>query len=246
MENVNDYPDAYPGEFLRVRVGSRAAGLDDETSDRDEIGIYVEPIGDVFGRNCERQSPTIRYRTAPHREDGSEGPSRPGDLDLSVVPLRRFMRLAADGNPHFLLPLFSPRSQQLISSDLGDELQALAPKIVSKLAVDPFRRYVLSYEKPDMTAKDASNMLRWACHAWDLVFLGSIRLPIRGELADLPRAVRSGKEPKESAIRIAHSALAGIDRAMETGPVTLRDEPDYPAIEQFLVRAHMRHWGAWL
>jgi hypothetical protein len=51
-----------------------------------------------------------------------------------VHSLRKFARLALKGNPTVLILLFVPSEQLLLRTQLGDELQALAPAFVSRQA----------------------------------------------------------------------------------------------------------------
>lgn len=61
--------------------------------DHDELGVVVEAPGDVLGLD-ERGFVTVMQRTQP---EGSR--SGPGDTDRTLHSLRRFLRMAARGNP---------------------------------------------------------------------------------------------------------------------------------------------------
>ena len=70
------------------------------------------------------------WRTQPEGQ-----PSGPGDVDLSTYSLRKYLRLAANGNPTVLNLLFSPpRVSPFGFPPLADEMRALTPLIVSKEA----------------------------------------------------------------------------------------------------------------
>jgi hypothetical protein len=58
--------------------------------------------------------------------------SGPGDLDLTVYSLRKFMRLATQGNPSILVGLFAPPEKQVVSTKLGREMLALIPAIACR------------------------------------------------------------------------------------------------------------------
>ncbi len=107
------------GMVLRVLVGSGVHGTAvDGQDDRDEMGICVEPPEFVIGL---RRFEQYIFRTQP--EGGRSGP---GDLDLTVYSLRKWVRLAAQGNPTVLLPLFVPPEHTFEITEIGEELRANA------------------------------------------------------------------------------------------------------------------------
>ena len=110
------------GLILRGSVGSTAHGLHlAGTDDRDEMGIAIEPPERVIGLTEFEQHihRTAEERlkhdpSADQRSHGRTPPSRAGDLDLTVYSLRKYTRLAANGNPTvqillFVKPLFINR-----------------------------------------------------------------------------------------------------------------------------------------
>src|SRR2546430_5810567 len=92
---------AETGTILRVLVGSGVHGTAVEgQDDRDEMGICIEGPEYVIGLRSFEQ---YQFRTQP---EGVR--SGPGDLDLTIYSLRKWLRLALQGNPTVLLPLFVP------------------------------------------------------------------------------------------------------------------------------------------
>src|ERR687892_1933832 len=128
------------GLILRTTVGSVVHGLSNPgTDDRDEMGICIEPPEYLLGS---RRFEHFVYRTQ------TEGrPSGPGDLDLVVYGLRRFCHLALKGSPTVLLPLFVSDEHVVARTELGRELQALAPAFVSRAAGRSFLGYVSSQRR---------------------------------------------------------------------------------------------------
>lgn len=97
---------AEPNTILRGLVGSSVHGLVlDGTDDRDEIGVCVEPRRYVVGFGKFEQ---WVYRSAAEREGRARARSRAGDLDLTIYSLRKWARLALQGNPTVLLLLYLP------------------------------------------------------------------------------------------------------------------------------------------
>jgi hypothetical protein len=126
---------AQRGTVLRVQVGSGVHGTAIQgQDDRDEMGICVEPARYVIG--LERFDQYI-FRTQPegHR-------SGPGDLDLIVYSLRKWVRLALAGNPTVLLPLFVPENEIVTIDDLGRELRANPELVLSRQAGRRFVGYL--------------------------------------------------------------------------------------------------------
>src|SRR5215471_13401772 len=95
------------GLILRGTVGSTAHGLHlGGTDDRDEMGVAIEPpsrlIGLVPFEHFIHRTAEERARhdpSADQRHGGRTPRSRPGDLDLVVYSMRKYARLAANGNP---------------------------------------------------------------------------------------------------------------------------------------------------
>ena len=92
--------------ILRVPAGSSLHGLHiPGTDDRDELGVCIEDIDAAIGFS---QFEQYIYRTAAERECRHDAPSGPGDLDLTIYSLRKFLRLAMQGNPQLVQTLFVP------------------------------------------------------------------------------------------------------------------------------------------
>lgn len=123
-----------PGlEILRSEVGSSLHGLALEgTDDLDLMGITIEPREAVTGLQCFDQ---VTWRTQP---EGVR--SEPGDVDLVVYGLRKWMRLAVAGNPSILLPLYAPMDSVYRCHELGHELRVLGSSIVSRQCAARFPR----------------------------------------------------------------------------------------------------------
>jgi predicted nucleotidyltransferase len=126
---------ALDGLILRGLVGSTVHGLSNPgTDDRDEMGVCVEPPEYVIGL---RGFDHYVSRTQP------EGvPSGPGDLDLTIYGLRKFCRLAVKGSPTVLLLFFIEGEHLMLCTELGAELQALAPAFLSQRTARAFLGYL--------------------------------------------------------------------------------------------------------
>ena len=85
------------------------------------MGVVVEGAGSVLGLD-DHGFRTVMQRTQP---EGAR--SGPDDTDRTLHSLRRFVRLAASGNPSILMALWAP---VLHSTPAGEELRALADAFV--------------------------------------------------------------------------------------------------------------------
>lgn len=90
--------------MLRTVVGSGVHGIAIEgTDDHDEMGVFVEPADRVLGLG--RPANHYVYRTQP---EGAR--SGPGDVDLVMYSLRKYLRLATKGNRPSCCPCTRPPS----------------------------------------------------------------------------------------------------------------------------------------
>jgi hypothetical protein len=239
--------------ILRCQVGSGVhgtaiAGQDD----RDEMGICVEPPEYVIGL---RRFEQYIFRTQPEgRRSG------PGDLDLVVYSLRKWLRLALAGNPTVLLPLFVPESEIVRISDLGVRLRARPELVVSRLAGRRFLGYLRAQRdrllgvrggthtnRPELVAihgfdtKYAMHMVRLGVQGVELMETGRITLPVPEPWLSWLRDLRHGRHSKDDALAAAAEMEARLEKLADRA--ALPAEPDHAAADAFLVEAHRTTWG---
>lgn len=241
-------------EILRVLVGSGVHGTAvDGQDDRDEMGICIEPPEYVCGLEAFEQ---YIFRTQPegHR-------SEPGDVDLTIYSARKWMRLATQGNPTVLLPLFVADSDIIVRTGLGGELRALAPSILSRHAGERFKGYLQSQRerllgvrggkhtnRPELIeiygfdTKYAMHMVRLGVQGVELLETGRITLPIPEPWLSWLRDLRTGRHTRDEALEVAADLEARIDALIGTSP--LPPHPDRDAVNRWLVSAYQRAWAA--
>lgn len=254
MSNSPDQWIAADGMVLRVLAGSAVHGLATGPSDRDEMGICIEPPHMVVGL---RQFEHYRYRTQP------EGVvSGPGDLDLIVYSLRKFARLAAAGNPTVLSLLFTPEPHQLYVDDIGRALIDRRAMFSSRQAGAKFRGYLESQrrglmglrsggtrnqgradirERYGFDVKFAAHMVRLGLQGVEFLRTGQITMPVPEPHRTWLLELRRGEHSKAEALTTAERLERQIEQLMTTSP--LPERPDLPAINAFLIEAHRQHWG---
>lgn len=240
--------------ILRTQVGSGVHGVTIVgTDDRDEMGICVEPQEYVLGLKRFEQ---YEFRTQPmHVRSG------PGDLDLVIYGLRKWMRLALDGNPTVLLPLFAPDKDIVSISWWGHELRTSAAieRILSKQIAHKFLGYLnsqrlrLTGEKSQRTnrpelverygydTKFAYHAVRLGMQGHELLTAGRITLPIREPQRTLLLDIRDGGYSLDYVLGLIEHWQDQIVQAVSKSP--LRTLPDRDWANDFLAETYLDMWG---
>jgi predicted nucleotidyltransferase len=263
--SVGDRDVALANEILRTTVGSGVHGMAiPGHDDNDEMGVYIEtpeqllglpPAFDQSGRPY--TSEHYVSRTKPEGER-----SGPGDTDLMMYSLRKYLRLATAGNPTVLTPLFAPASDVLTVTGIGIELRALAPKILSRRAgwrhlgyLDDQRQRMVGGGKqnrvpnrPELIAahgydtKYASHALRLGLQGLELMRTGRLVLPMRP--TDLAKCmeVKTGRVDFETALAKVDDVRQRLAWTMESSRGALPEHPDMDAVNNWMVTMHQRWW----
>ncbi|MDE3076604.1 MAG: nucleotidyltransferase domain-containing protein [Chloroflexota bacterium] len=238
--------------ILRSTVGSTVHGLHlASQDDRDEMGVYIEPPEYVIGLN--RLDHYVE-RTQP---EGVR--SGPGDLDLVLYSLRKWMRLALKGNPTALLLLFAP---PLEKTEWGEKLVNLTPAIVSQQAARPFVGYLNAQKhrllgltggkhtnRPELVAahgfdtKYAMHAVRLGLQGIELLTTGRITLPMPEPDRSKVLALRRGEMSFGEAVAYLDAVELRLGEVANGETRRLREYPDYSAVGQFLLDAYRGQWG---
>jgi predicted nucleotidyltransferase len=246
---------ARAGEILRTVVGSGLHGIAiPGTDDHDEMGVFVEPDECILG--LAPPVPHYVFRTQP---EGAR--SGPGDIDLVMYSLRKYLRLVTKGNPTALLPLYAQGADVLVLTPLGEELRAMAPAVLSRRAVRRFLGFMNSQRerllgrgkapnRPELVArygydvKYASHALRLAYQGREVLRDGHLTLPMPVAEREEVLRVKSGGVPELSDVldRIA-AVQAEIEERLDAGRTPLPAEPDLDTVSAWATDAHRRHWG---
>jgi predicted nucleotidyltransferase len=241
-------------EILRVEVGSTLHGTGlPGGEDLDLMAVAVPSIDNAAG--LERRWETFTRRTQP---EGAK--SGPGDTDLTVYTIQKFLRLATDGNPTVLLILFAPRSHVHFTTSFGDELRARAPAwVASKRAGDRYRGYLDGQRRrflgekarhgrtrPDLIeehgydTKYAMHMIRLGYQGIEFLSTGRLTLPMAGDEAELCRSIRRGEWTRDAVNAHVAEVDARLVDAIERSP--LADEPDRAAAAAWCIDTCRRVW----
>lgn len=254
-------PPPYPGEFLRCVVGSTIHGLSVAgTDDLDLYGICIEPPESVLSMNQPFGQHVFRTQPEGH-------PSGPGDVDLTCYSLRKYLKLAADGNPTILNVLFVPPEFRHIDSKLADELRELLPLIISKEAGKKYLGYMRSHRdrllglkgqkrtgytrrlkyqsKPDANGdvfdqKYAMHLCRIAVQGVECLTTGKITFPVPEPERHMLMEIRTGKWTLQEIVAWSEVLDKELQAAVEN--TSLPEHPDRSALNAWLVEKYLEVW----
>ena len=247
---------AEAGQVLRTTVGSGVHGIAIAgTDDHDEMGVYVEPAARLIGLHQTRDSYIARSQAEGAR-------SGPGDTDLVMYSLRKYLHLAVKGNPTALLPLFAPEQDVLFANELGHELRAMRNRFLSQAAAQRFLGFMHHQrealvnagrgkpnrpelvEKYGYDVKYASHALRLALQGREIVQHGRLTLPMPEAERQRVLEVKSGQVKNLKVVLDEIDAVSGeVVTALETGRTALPPRAAVEEIQDWAVGAHRRFWG---
>ena len=181
--------------------------------------------------------------------------SQPGDLDLTLYSLRKFCRLAAQGNPSVVLLLWLP--DYIVRTPAGNRLIALRQAFVSQESGKRFLGYLTAQKmaltgdrnkkvsRPELVerygydTKYAMHALRLGLQGIEYLTTGEISLPVREPDLSMLRAVRGGEVRFDEAVRLIEDAEAKLREIVSA----YAKRADRAAIDRFLVGEHFEHWN---
>jgi hypothetical protein len=249
--------------ILRATVGSTIHGLHHGgQDDRDEMAVYVEPPESTLGLARARgiRGGLYGFEHYVERTQPEGVRSGPGDLDLVAYSLRKYVRLVLKGHPTILLPLFAPREFVHVETELGAELRALRPKLLSRLAGRGYLGYLHGQKerllgsrgqkrvnRPELVeahgfdTKYAMHAARLGYQGLELLETGELTLPMPEPERSRVMAIRTGERTFAQAIAEIGEVEARLADALERS--SLPERPDRAAVDGFLVDAYRRAWG---
>jgi hypothetical protein len=207
---------------FRCIVGSRAYGLDSETSDTDRRGFYLPPAHLHWGlAGIPEQLET------EHEECYWE--------------IEKFIRLGLKANPNVLECMYSPLVETC--TPLAQELIEMRGIFLSRHIHRTYNSYVLSqFKKLEQDLRN-QHSLRWkhVMHLIRLLLSGVVVLnegfvPLRAEMhRERLLAIRRGEIPWPEVEAWRSELHRELDEALKT--TSLPEHPDYVRANEFLIRA---------
>lgn len=209
--------------IYRCIVGSRAYGLDRESSDVDRRGIYLPPANmhwSLYG--------------IPEQIENSE-------TDECYWELQKFLVLALKANPNVLECLYTPIVET--ATELAQELLDNRKVFLSKLIYQTYNGYVISqFRKLEADIRQHGEP-KWK-HVMHLIRLLLSGIEVLKEEAvmvqvdqykDQLLSIRAGEQDFERVNKWRLDLHKDFDNAFET--TKLPDRPDYEWTDAFLIEA---------
>jgi hypothetical protein len=204
-------------------VGSRAYGLDEDSSDTDRRGIYLAPAEmhwSLYG--------------VPEQLENK-------DREECYWELQKFLVLALKANPNVLECLYTPIVER--AEPLARELLAVRGSFLSKLVYQTYNGYVLSQFKKleqdrrnrgDVRWKHAMHLIRLLLQGVAVLKEGNLPVRVTEHRARL-LAIRRGDLKWDEVNRWRLSLHEEFEAAY--AGTSLPERPDYARVNDFLVRA---------
>jgi predicted nucleotidyltransferase len=257
-DDVSPQSIAEPNTILRGLVGSTIHGLVlSGTDDRDEMGVCLEPRRYVVGFGKFEQ---WVYRSAAEREGHAGARSQAGDLDLTIYSLRKWARLALQGNPTVLLLLYLPDDAVVVRTDAGKQLQQLAPAFASRNAGRRFIGYLEAQrqrlvgergqrdvnrtelvEQFGYDTKYAMHMLRLGHQGVEFLETGRLSLPMREPVRSHLMDVRRGGSSLAHVLAECTDLELRLSALLQSSP--LPPQPDINSVECYVMDTYAAAWA---
>lgn len=212
-----------PHIIYRCIVGSRAYGLETESSDTDLRGIYLAPADmqwSLFG--------------APEQFEDNASQS-------CFWELQKFIVMALRANPNILECLYSPLVEK--TAPIAEELLSLRQHFLSQMVFQTFNGYALSQFKKIEQDLRNQGQVKWkhAMHLLRLLISGAAalregRVPVRVEQhRDELLAVKHGERTWEQVDAWRLALHRDFEQAL--AETKLPERPDYEVANRLLIQA---------
>lgn len=245
--------------ILRAEVGSGVHGVATAgTDDRDEMAICIEPIDEAYGIGVPFEQHI--YRTAAVREGKSDARSQPGDLDLTIYSLRKWLRLALHGNPSVIVLLFTPTV--VLENATGYSLRHdMGPHFASRQAGKRFLGYLQgqrqkllgergqkNVNRPELVekfgydTKYAGHMLRLGYQGIEYMRTGRLTLPMAEPYRSRVLDVRQGRVSQADVVAETLGVEDTLKELQDSSPLPL--VPNTAAVNEWMLDRYLEWWKA--
>ncbi len=234
--------------ILLMEYGSTAHGTNTVDSDRDYMGIFVEPKEYVTG---------ILHMDTQERKSAIKGErSTASDTDTTLYPLRKWAALAAKGNPTVLTVLFGQNYESISAS--GFNLAMHPEYFLSKQVGERFLGYMVSQRsaligtrnkrtnRPELIhkygydTKFAYHMLRLGIQGIEVMNTHRLSLPMIPQNVKELLEVRNGEVNKEDMLSWSYMLEDNLRKSIQVS--TLPDEPNVAKINELLHGIYEYEW----
>jgi hypothetical protein len=174
--------------------------------------------------------------------------SVPGDVDLQVYTLRKFISLVRGGNPSILAALFS--GSKYTTPEVFDEIMKIHDLCLSKISGNAFLGYMIQQRqrwmdghgkrvtRPELIeqfgydTKYAGHVVRLGLQGIEYMSTGRVEMPMRDEWRDIVLSVRYGKTKESDALLLSEELEAKLRDEIARCP--FRNKPDTVEIERLV------------
>jgi len=235
------------GISLTTEHGAPGAAQDD----LDLMGICVEPPEYVLG--LERFDQYI-FRSQP---EGVR--SGPGDIDLNIYGLRKWMGLALKGNPTIITPLWSPDVHIYDCEWPGAILRARRYKFISKSMLRQYLGYMTAQRdrmrgtrggrdtnRPELIeaygydTKFAGHAVRLVMQGIELGLSGHLTLPMLDWQREMIIDIRTGGWAEQDVIEYVDSQVETLESLIKTAKFP--DLPDRGWANNLMAGIYQEWW----
>lgn len=226
--------------IYKVRMGSKAFGLADETSDNDERGVYLPPA--EWHWSMQPLPEQLEFKRTADGRVLDHNSTEDAD-DFCWWEIAKFLRLALKANPNVLETLYVPEPHIVYIEDVGRRLRELRGLFLSKMIFQTYSGYVLSQFKKMKHAVERGEEFRpkHAMHLIRLLYSGieamrghGILVEVGAYRAELLR-IKQNSVPFDQIHMQAISLNATMQSEFER--TRLPDRPDVAAVDRFLIEA---------
>jgi len=224
--------------ILSTIVGSRLHGTHNEDSDYDYRGVFLAPIEDIL-------SP-FRKTKETHWMEGEHK----ADVDDTAYELRKFCKMASQGNPSVLEILVGEEYPTL--TEEGERLRELLPAFLSRKCYFAFSGYAHNQEKKfresgkvfeSKGSQATDRKWKYACaHVRTLYQLHHLlkKKELIGKYADpVAKELKAIKEGRWRQMDIMDRIFQLEEQCQDMFENTwLPNEPDTEAIESFILSCY--------
>lgn len=248
--------------LLLAEYGSQAHGTATPESDHDLLGIYVERDHELYGlEKPESQSFRVHADGVVLRLSASAATPR-SDSDQTEMhfhPLRKYVSLAAHGNPTVLSALWAYEHFGIVRSFAGDLLTNSRDVFLSKHVGFRHAGYARAQRdallgktnnrtnRPELIkqyghdVKYSAHLIRLLMAGLDVVRDRTFHLPMKPEQIELLTEIRRGEVPLEDVLSLSEKLEHEL--TTETEESNLPDSVDYDIVNTLLRDIRNAHLG---
>jgi predicted nucleotidyltransferase len=243
--------EAVATTVLRGVVGSTAHGVATGDDDRDEMGVCLPGAEWVLSLDAPRHY--------VHRDAAEGERSKPGDLDLTIYTLRRYIYLLTHkANPTCQVLLWLPEDLLTVVTSVGHRLRRLRHLAVTSRLGMSFLGYMRDQrerltgergqkrvKRPELVerygfdSKYAGHVIRLGLQGVEMARHGRLTLPMPSQEREEVMAVRRGELKLPDVLHRAAELEATLEGLIPAMP---RGSEGQSILEEWMVREHLRSW----